>query len=64
MAPPTQRVSETTGLVDCTLRTCWAVSIRAILLPFHMDCWGGDHVTSLAKEMDTSWGASGKDFPP
>ena len=36
--------------MDCTLRTCWAVAIRAILLPFHGDCWGGDHVTSLARD--------------
>ena len=57
-------VSETAGFVDCTLRTSWPVSIRATLLPFHRDYCGGGHVTSLAKEMDTSWGAPGKAFLP
>lgn len=34
------------------------------LLPFHRDYCGGGHVTSLAKEMDTSLGAAGKAFRP
>lgn len=62
--PSDSRQSQRLQDLWTVLRTSWPVSIRATLLPSHRDYCGGGHVTSLAKEMDTTWGAPGEDSPP
>ena len=61
--PPTQRGSETTGFADCPLRPSWAVPIRARLLPFHRDCWGGRSCDQSGQRDGHELGSLWKSFP-